>query len=110
MIRGRQRKDISMKRFGFIVWAGLLMGAGAQEQAWEAHSPDGKLAAEVQLGAQGKLIYQVKFNGAPLNPWLVNFKVGYFLKLNFDIALLKYQGGYDLLGVLQFRYNYFPAR
>ena len=52
----------------------------------------------------------MKFNGAPLNPWLINFKIGYFVKLNFDIAYLKYQGGYDVLGVLQFRYNYFPQR
>lgn len=50
----------------------------------------------------------MKFNGAPLNPWLINFKLGYFLKLNFDLAFLKYQGGYDVLGVLQFRYNHFP--
>ncbi|MFA6004706.1 MAG: hypothetical protein WC881_11635, partial [Elusimicrobiota bacterium] len=52
----------------------------------------------------------MKFNGAPMNPWLVNFKVGYFLKLNFDVAFLKYQGGYDIIGVLQFRYNHFPRR
>lgn len=52
----------------------------------------------------------MKFNGAPLNPFLVNFKLGRFLKLNFDLALLKYQGGYDLLGVFQFRYNHFPRR
>ena len=52
----------------------------------------------------------MKFNGAPMNPWLINFKIGYFVKLNFDIAYLKYQGGYDVLGVLQFRYNYFPQR
>lgn len=52
----------------------------------------------------------MKFNGAPLNPWLVNFKLGYFLKLNFDISVLKYQGGYDVLGVIQFRYNHFPRR
>ena len=50
----------------------------------------------------------MKFNGAALNPWLINFKVGYFLKLNFDLAYLKYQGGYDVLGLIQFRYNYFP--
>lgn len=52
----------------------------------------------------------MKFNGAPLNPYMINFKVGYFLKLNFDVALLKFDGGYDLLGVLQFRYNHFPRR
>ena len=50
----------------------------------------------------------IKFNGAPLNPWLMNFKVGYFLHLNFDVGLLKFQGGYDLLGLLQFRFNQFP--
>lgn len=50
----------------------------------------------------------MKFNGAPLNPYLVNFKLGRFLKLNFDLALIKFQGGYDVLGVFQFRYNHFP--
>ncbi|MDX6770392.1 MAG: hypothetical protein SF051_12730 [Elusimicrobiota bacterium] len=50
----------------------------------------------------------MKFNGAPLNPYLINFKLGRFLKLNFDLALIKFQGGYDLLGVFQFRYNHFP--
>ncbi|MCX5794025.1 MAG: hypothetical protein NTY77_00835 [Elusimicrobia bacterium] len=52
----------------------------------------------------------MKFNGAMMNPWLINFKIGYFIKLNFDVAYLKYQGGYDVIGVLQFRYNYFPQR
>ncbi len=50
----------------------------------------------------------IKLNGAPLNPWLMDFKVGYFLHLNFDLGLLKFQGGYDLLGLLQFRFNQFP--
>jgi hypothetical protein len=50
------------------------------------------------------------FDGAPLDPWLINLKVGYFLKLNFDLAYLKYQGGYDILGVIQFRYNHFPRQ
>jgi len=52
----------------------------------------------------------MKFNGAPLNPWLINLKVGYFIKLNFDLSMLKYQGGYDVLGDIQFRYNFFPSR
>jgi len=52
----------------------------------------------------------MKFNGAARKPLLVNFKLGRFLKLNFDLALLKYQGGYDLLGVFQFRYNHFPKK
>ena len=34
----------------------------------------------------------------------------HLIKLNFDIAYLKYQGGYDVLGVLQFRYNHFPRQ
>lgn len=50
----------------------------------------------------------MKFNGSQKDPWLINFKLGRFLKMNFDLALLKYQGGYDLLGVFQFRYNHFP--
>jgi hypothetical protein len=52
----------------------------------------------------------MKFNGAARSPMLINFKLGRFLKLNFDLAYLKYQGGYDVLGLLQFRYNHFPKR
>lgn len=52
----------------------------------------------------------MKFNGAPLHPILFNLKIGYFLKLNFDISVLKFDGGYDILGTLQFRYNHFPKR
>ncbi len=52
----------------------------------------------------------MKFNGAARSPMLINFKLGRFLKLNFDLALLKYQGGYDLLGFFQFRYNHFPKK
>jgi len=50
----------------------------------------------------------IKPNGMPLQPFLINFKLGYFLKLNFDIAYLKFAGGWDLLGMFQFRFNYFP--
>ena len=52
----------------------------------------------------------MKFNGAARKPILINMKLGRFLKMNFDLALLKYQGGYDLLGVFQFRYNHFPKK
>ena len=52
----------------------------------------------------------MKFNGAARKPILINMRVGRFLKLNFDLAILKYQGGYDLLGLFQFRYNHFPKR
>ena len=51
-----------------------------------------------------------KPNGMAMNPWLINFKLGYFLHLNFDVAYLKFQGGYDVLGNFQFRFNYFPSR
>jgi len=52
----------------------------------------------------------LKFNGAYANPWLVDLKLGRFLHLNFDLAYLKFDGGYDLLGLFQFRYNQFPSR
>ncbi|MEK7389507.1 MAG: hypothetical protein AAB036_07400 [Elusimicrobiota bacterium] len=50
----------------------------------------------------------MKFNGAARKPYLINLKIGRFLKMNFDLAVLKYQGGYDVLGLFQFRYNHFP--
>jgi hypothetical protein len=50
----------------------------------------------------------LKFNGAYGNPWMMNMKLGRLLHLNFDLALLKFQGGYDLLGLFQFRFNQFP--
>ncbi|MBI5210834.1 MAG: hypothetical protein HY927_12760 [Elusimicrobia bacterium] len=52
----------------------------------------------------------IKFNGASLNPWMLNFKLGYFLKLNFDVSYIKFNGGYEFLGLFQFRYNQFPKR
>jgi hypothetical protein len=50
----------------------------------------------------------MKFNGSPESPILINMKLGRFLRLNFDLALLKFRGGYDLLGLFQFRFNQFP--
>lgn len=52
----------------------------------------------------------MKPNGMALNPILLNFKVGYFLKMNFDLAYLRFNGGWDLLGQFQFRYTYFPRQ
>lgn len=52
----------------------------------------------------------MQFNGAPLHPWMLNFKVGYFLRLNFDVAYLRFDGGSEWLGLIQFRYNHFPPR
>ncbi len=63
------------------------------------HKPDYPIGVEI-----------MKFNGAARSPVLINFKLGRFLKLNFDLALLKYQGGYDILGFFQFRYNHFPKK
>ena len=50
----------------------------------------------------------VKPNGMILNPVLYNFKIGHFLKLNFDVSLLTFKGGWDALGTFQFRYTHFP--
>ena len=52
----------------------------------------------------------VKPNGMALSPWLINFKLGYFLKLNFDISYLRFNGGWDMLGTFQFRYTHFPRK
>ncbi len=52
----------------------------------------------------------IKFNGAFGKPTLIDFKLGRLLHLNFDVALLKFDGGYDVLGLFQFRYNHFPRR
>ena len=52
----------------------------------------------------------MKFNGAAAAPYMLNFKIGRFLKLNFDVAYLKFRNGYELLGLFQFRYNHFPSR
>ncbi len=50
----------------------------------------------------------LKPNGMVLNPILINFKIGYWLKLNFDIAYLTFDGGWDMLGIFQFRFTQFP--
>lgn len=46
--------------------------------------------------------------GAPMSPKLVNLHLGSLLKLNFEISYLKFKGGWDMLGIFQFRYNYWP--
>ncbi len=46
--------------------------------------------------------------GAPMNPKLINLHFGTLLHLNFELAYLTYDGGWDMLGMFQFRYNYFP--
>lgn len=46
--------------------------------------------------------------GAPLRPVLYNLHLGTLLKLNFEISYLTFKGGWDLMGMFQFRYNYLP--
>ncbi len=46
--------------------------------------------------------------GATKNPKLFNLHLGTLLKLNFEISYLTFDGGYDLMGMFQFRYSYFP--
>ena len=46
--------------------------------------------------------------GASQNPKLFNLHLGTLLKLNFEISYLTFDGGYDLMGMFQFRYSYFP--
>ncbi|MDP2866678.1 MAG: hypothetical protein Q8O90_10590, partial [Elusimicrobiota bacterium] len=46
--------------------------------------------------------------GAPQSPRLYNLHLGTLLKLNFEISYLTFKGGWDLMGMFQFRYNYLP--
>ena len=46
--------------------------------------------------------------GAPQSPKLINLHLGTLLKLNFELSYLTFKGGWDLMGMFQFRYNYLP--
>ncbi|HAT72060.1 MAG TPA: hypothetical protein DCS63_04515 [Elusimicrobia bacterium] len=46
--------------------------------------------------------------GAPMSPKLFNLHLGTLLKLNFEMSYLTFKGGWDLMGMFQFRYNYLP--
>lgn len=46
--------------------------------------------------------------GAPQSPRLINLHLGTLLKLNFELSYLTFKGGWDLMGMFQFRYNYLP--
>ena len=59
--------------------------------------PDNPLAAEIIIP-----------QGAPMSPKLVNLQLGTMLRLNFQLSYLKFDGGWDLLGMFQFRYSHFP--
>lgn len=46
--------------------------------------------------------------GATMHPKLINLHLGALLKLNFELSILTFEGGWDLLGMFQFRYPFFP--
>ncbi len=48
--------------------------------------------------------------GAPQSPKLINLHLGTLLKMNFELSYLSFKGGWDLLGMFQFRYNYLPRK
>lgn len=48
--------------------------------------------------------------GAPMRPKLFNFQLGTLLKFNFQVSYLTYDGGWDLLGMFQFRYSHYPKK
>jgi|GEM_PF-1073634 len=59
--------------------------------------PDFPIGAEIMIP-----------QGAARSPKLINLHLGNLLKMNFELSYLTYTGGWDLLGMFQFRYNYFP--
>jgi len=48
--------------------------------------------------------------GAVLSPKLINLQLGNLLKLNFQISYLTYKGGWEYLGMFNFRYTHFPKK
>ncbi len=50
----------------------------------------------------------MQFNGAALHPMLINLKASHYLKTDFNLGFLKFSGGYDLLGTIAVRYNFWP--
>jgi hypothetical protein len=46
--------------------------------------------------------------GSPMSPKLINLHLGTLLKLNFEVSYLTFKGGWDAMGMFQFRYNYLP--
>ena len=53
-------------------------------------------------------IEAMQFNGAALHPLLINLKASHYLKTDFNLGYLKFNGGYDLLGMIAVRYNFWP--
>jgi len=46
--------------------------------------------------------------GEPSTLFQIALHLGTLLKLNFEISYLTFKGGWDVLGMFQFRYGYFP--
>lgn len=46
---------------------------------------------------------------AALNPKLINFRFGKIARMSFQLSYLFYEGGWDLLGCIQFRLNVLPT-
>lgn len=75
------------------------------------HVPTGMLFGGVMWLPRGDAPISLEFmvpQGAPSSPKLVNLHLGTLLHLNFELSYLTFKGGWDLMGMFQFRYNYLP--
>ncbi|MCX5783668.1 MAG: hypothetical protein NTW04_04455 [Elusimicrobia bacterium] len=68
--------------FGGFIW-----------MAW----PDNPIKAEIIIP-----------QGAPAKPKLINLHLSSLLKFNFELSFVTFEGGWDILGMIQFRYPLFP--
>jgi hypothetical protein len=74
-------------------------------------STDGMLFGGLLIQTSPTRIFAIELmkpQGMVLNPLLINLNLGTLLKLNFQLSYLTFQGGYDVLGMIQFRYSQFP--
>lgn len=46
--------------------------------------------------------------GSTFSPKLINLQLANFLKLNFQLSYLTYDGGKEILGMFNFRYSFYP--
>jgi hypothetical protein len=72
---------------------------------------DGMLFGGLLLQTSPTRVYAIEFmkpQGMVLDPLLINLNLGSLLKLNFQISYLTFKGGWDALGMIQFRFTQFP--
>jgi hypothetical protein len=72
---------------------------------------DGMLFGGLLIQPKSTSVYGIeviKPQGMVLNPTLINLNLGSLLHLNFQVSLLTFHGGYDILGMIQFRYSQYP--